>query len=144
VLPQSKLDEVGEHVIRPALRTLASRGTPFIGALYAGLMLTPKGIRVLEFNARFGDPECQVMLLALSSDLLPWLDGAARGKLPSGTLELKAGAALGVVIASEGYPEAPKSGDVITGIAEGEALGTLIFQAGTKESEPGKLVTAGG
>ena len=149
VLPDTLLMDVGQRVIAPALRTLAARGTPFVGALYAGLMVKPsKGAAlpeysVLEFNARLGDPECQVMLMRVAGDLLPWLDGAARGKLPGATMSLKPGAALGVVLASAGYPEKPRSGDVITGIDRAEALGARVYHAGTR-MRGAELVTAGG
>jgi phosphoribosylamine---glycine ligase len=149
VLPEALLTRVGEQVIAPALQTLAARGTPFVGALYAGLMIrpphgdAPPDFGVLEFNARFGDPECQVMLARLEGELLPWLDGAARGNLPRGSLAVKPGASLGIVLASAGYPEKPRKGDAICGIEDAEALGASVFHAGTA-LEQGTLVSAGG
>jgi phosphoribosylamine--glycine ligase len=144
------LQAVGERVIGPALRVLAEWKTPFIGALYAGLMID--GTRmdaglpafgVLEFNARLGDPECQVMLMRVQGDLLPWLDGAARGELPAGPIPLKPGAALGVVLAAAKYPATPRLGDTVTGIPQAEAMGARVFQAGTAR-RGSDLVTAGG
>ena len=149
ILPAALLAHVGAKVIAPALQTLARRGTPFVGALYAGLMIQPAregelpAYGVLEFNARLGDPECQVMLSRVSGDLLGALDGAARGRLPQRALEVKPGASLGVVLASAGYPEKPRRGDVITGIEAAEALGAQVFHAGTALRD-GALVTQGG
>src|SRR3954469_13001325 len=124
------LEEVGRQVIGPALRELKRRGTPFTGALFAGLMLTPRGPRVLEFNCRFGDPETQALVMQLDEDLLPLLHGAARGALPSRPLRLRAGVSVGVVMAAAGYPLSPRKGDLIEGIAQAEATGAQVFQAG--------------
>jgi phosphoribosylamine--glycine ligase len=150
VLSAALLADVGRRVIAPALRTLAARGTPFVGALYAGLMVRPARVPgalpeygVLEFNARLGDPECQVMLARVQGELLPWLDGAARGELPGAAVPVKPGAALGVVLASAGYPEKPRSGDAIAGLEAAEATGARVFHAGTR-LDGGALVTAGG
>jgi len=137
------LDEVGRTVIGPALREMKRRGAPFTGALFAGLMLTPRGPRVLEFNCRFGDPETQALVMQLDEDLLPLLHAAARGALPDRPLRLRAGVTVGVVMASAGYPGSPRKGDLIEGIAQAEATGARVFQAGTK-ALAGQLVTAGG
>ncbi|HYV47442.1 MAG TPA: phosphoribosylamine--glycine ligase [Myxococcaceae bacterium] len=137
------LDEVGRAVIGPALREMKRRGTPFTGALFAGLMLTPRGPRVLEFNCRFGDPETQALVMQLDEDLLPLLHAAARGALPDRPLRLRAGATVGVVMAASGYPGSPRKGDLIEGIPQAEATGAQVFQAGTK-ALAGQLVTAGG
>ncbi|HEY8210201.1 MAG TPA: phosphoribosylamine--glycine ligase [Myxococcaceae bacterium] len=137
------LDEVGQKVIGPALKEMKRRGTPFVGALFAGLMLTPRGPRVLEFNCRFGDPETQALVMQLDEDLLPLLDAAARGELPARPLRLRAGVSVGVVMAAAGYPQSPRKGDLIEGLAEAEATGARVFQAGTK-ALAGRLVTAGG
>ncbi|HYX91334.1 MAG TPA: phosphoribosylamine--glycine ligase, partial [Myxococcaceae bacterium] len=115
-LDAAGLDEVGRAVIAPTLAELARRGHPFRGALYAGLMLTPEGVRVLEFNCRFGDPETQVLMLALEEDLLPLLDACARGRLEPRRLQVAMGLAVGVVLAAENYPRAPRLGDPIEGI----------------------------
>ena len=142
-LDAARLDEVGRAVIAPTLVELARRGHPFRGALYAGLMLTPEGLRVLEFNCRFGDPETQVLMLALDEDLLPLLDACARGRLEPRRLRVAMGLAVGVVLAAENYPRAPRLGDPIEGI-DGAPEDVQIFHAGTRSEGGGRLVTAGG
>lgn len=138
------LAEVERTVILPAVREMARRGRPFRGALYAGLMLTPKGPRVLEFNARLGDPETQPILMRLRSDVVPALLAAARGDLSGVTLEFDERAAVGVVLAAEGYPGKVASGDVVEG-ADGPSTGDVqVFHAGTSRGEGGKVVTSGG
>jgi phosphoribosylamine---glycine ligase len=139
-------DEVAalvQRVHEPVLRELAARGTPFRGLLYAGLMLTNDGPRVLEFNCRFGDPETQAILPRLEGDLLEALAAVAAGSLEG--VELAAGpeAAVTVVLAAPGYPDAPAFGDRVGGIGAAEAEGALVFQAGTA-LDGGSLVTAGG
>jgi phosphoribosylamine--glycine ligase len=136
------LAQVGEDVIAPVLATLRRRGTPFKGALYAGLMLTRGGPKVLEFNARFGDPETQVLMLQLREDLLPLLDACARGQLESRPLVLEPGASVGVVMAAQGYPDTPRRGQRIDGVDLAARDGT-VFLAGV-EAQQGALVTAGG
>ncbi len=136
-------DEVERRILLPILRTMAADGTPFRGALYAGLMLTPHGIKVLEFNARFGDPETQALLPLIDGDLLPVLDACARGMLAPEMLQIYDGAAACVVLAAAGYPERPRRGDAIDGVEAAEAEGGLIFHAGTM-LEDGRLLTDGG
>jgi phosphoribosylamine--glycine ligase len=106
-------------------------------------MLTPEGLRVLEFNCRFGDPETQVLMLALDEDLLPLLDACARGRLEPRRLRVAMGLAVGVVLAAENYPRAPQLGDPIEGI-DGAPEDVQIFHAGTRSEGGGRLVTAGG
>jgi phosphoribosylamine--glycine ligase len=122
---------------------LARRGTPFTGLLYAGLMLTDAGPRVLEFNCRFGDPETQALLPRLGGDLLEALAAAAHGELAG--VELDAGplAAVTVVLAAPGYPDDPESGIQIGGVEVAGATGALVFHAGTALRH-GQLVSAGG
>jgi phosphoribosylamine--glycine ligase len=132
---------LGEAVIAPVLSEMRRRGTPFRGALFAGLMLTPQGPRVLEYNCRFGDPETQALMMLLDEDLLPLLQSAATGHLPDRSLKCRAGAALGVVLASEGYPEKPLNGREIR--LGSLADGVQVFHAGTVCSE-GRLRTQGG
>jgi phosphoribosylamine--glycine ligase len=137
-----EVDELVDTVHRPVLAELARRGSPFSGLLYAGLMLTDEGPRVLEFNCRFGDPETQAILPRLEGDLLEALTGAALGALES---ELTAGdsAAVTVVLAAGEYPERGDSGTPIEGIEEAEAAGAVVFHAGTAR-RGNTIVTNGG
>jgi phosphoribosylamine---glycine ligase len=133
-----------DEIVRPALEALAAQGSPYSGLLYAGLMLTEQGPSLIEFNARFGDPECQVLMMRLEGDLLELLDAVARGKLaerppPSFGEE----AALTVVMAAKGYPGIPEKGGVIEGVAEASGGGVIVFQAGTA-MQGRKLVASGG
>jgi phosphoribosylamine--glycine ligase len=132
--------EVVDRVIQPTVDELARRGMPFVGLLYAGLALTSKGLRVVEFNARFGDPETQPLLTRLRTPLGEVLHAAATGKLAGhAPLEWGSGAAVAVVIAAEGYPGTPRKGDSIHGAdADG------VFHAGTALNEAGELVSNGG
>ncbi|MBN8875469.1 MAG: phosphoribosylamine--glycine ligase [Rhodospirillales bacterium] len=133
------------RVIQPALREMARRGAPFRGILFAGLMLTPDGPKLIEFNVRFGDPECQVLLLRLKSDLLAALQAACDGELRNFDLRWHDTAALGVVMAARGYPEAPERGSVIRGLDAAAAVpGVQIFHAGTEADADGTLRAAGG
>ena len=129
---------------RPVLAELARRGTPFRGALYAGLMLTDDGPRLLEFNARFGDPETQAILPRLAAPLGPVLLAAARGRLDAKTaIPTLPGATVGVVLASAGYPGTPSIGDEIAGLDDAGTEGTLVFHAATRLVD-GTWQTAGG
>jgi phosphoribosylamine---glycine ligase len=132
-----------EAVHAPVLHELAQRGTPFIGLLYAGLMLTEHGPQVLEFNCRFGDPETQVILPRLDGDLLAALAAAASGDLGDSSLAASDEAAVTVVIAGRDYPARSDSGSPIGGLAEAEADGAIVFHAGTALRN-GRLVTNGG
>jgi phosphoribosylamine--glycine ligase len=127
----------------PVIAELARRGTPFTGLLYAGLMLTSEGPKLLEFNCRFGDPETQSVLPCLDGDLLPLLAGSASGRLDGSPTPASRGAAVTVVLAAGSYPESGDSGSPIEGIADAESAGALVFHAGTARSR-GALVTAGG
>jgi phosphoribosylamine---glycine ligase len=140
---QRSVEELVEQVHRPVLDELSRRGTPFIGLLYAGLMLTEEGPRVLEFNCRFGDPETQAILPRIDGDLLAALAAAAAGDLGGVELKTSAQAAVTVVVAAGNYPEAGDTGSPIRGIEQAEALGALVFQAGTAHRD-GALVTSGG
>jgi phosphoribosylamine---glycine ligase len=136
--------EATDRVLRPAVEELARRGHDYRGALYAGLMLTPDGIRTLEFNARFGDPECQVILPRLRSDLVPLLLAAALGDLPVRPwVEWSDRPAVGVVVASGGYPESYETGFEIQGLSS-VPPGVLVFHAGTRLVPGRGLVTSGG
>ncbi len=135
---------VERDVLLPAVRELARRGRPFRGALYAGLMLTPKGPRVLEFNARLGDPETQPVLMRLSSDLVPALLAVAKGDLSGTTLAFDPRAAVGVVLAAEGYPGTVTKGDPISGLDGPFPEDVQVFHAGTALGADGRVVTSGG
>jgi len=138
------VDAVVEQVHRPVIEELARRGTPFIGCLFAGLMLTADGPRVLEFNARFGDPETQVLMPRLEGDLLAALAATARGGLADAALGASGDAAVTVVLAGPDYPErSDYAGATIDGIDAAEADGALVFHGGTAARD-GKVVTNGG
>jgi len=136
--------EVEERVLLPALRELARRGRPFRGALYAGVMLTPAGLRVLEFNARLGDPETQPLLMRLRGDLVPALLAAARGDLSDVRLDVDPRPAVGVVLAAEGYPAKPATGDVLDGLGGPFDPEVQVFHAGTAAGPDGRVVSSGG
>ena len=142
-LDEHDVAELLDSVHRPVLEELASRGTPFVGLLYAGLMLTDEGPRVLEFNCRFGDPETQSILPRLEGDLLAALWGAATGELGDVALASTGGTAVTVVLAAEGYPAQPATGTPIEGVDDAEAAGALVFHAGTALRE-GRLLANGG
>jgi phosphoribosylamine---glycine ligase len=144
--PAGLAGDVMATVIQPVIDELSRRGTPYSGLLYAGLSLTPAGMRVVEFNARFGDPETQVVLDRLATPLSGLLHAAATGGLASAEpLRWAPGAAVTVVIAAEGYPVAPVSGDEIGGLDEaGRVGGAYVLHAGTAMSPDGRLVSAGG
>jgi phosphoribosylamine--glycine ligase len=143
--PPALEQAVLERVIHPALAELARQGTPFRGVLYAGMMLTEDGPKLIEFNARFGDPECQVLLLKLKSDLLPALQAACDGELGDFDLRWSDVASIGVVMAARGYPEAPESGSIIRGLDAAAAVpGVQVFHAGTRADADGTLRAAGG
>jgi phosphoribosylamine--glycine ligase len=146
VFTDELLQETIETILKPTVAALKAEGVPFSGVLYAGLMLTAAGPKVLEYNCRFGDPETQVVLPRLKSDLLPLLlacAGEGAAKLQDVPCEWTEDAAVVVILASEGYPASYRKGDTITGLAEAEATGALVFHAGTSEKD-GAIVTSGG
>ncbi|NWF37431.1 phosphoribosylamine--glycine ligase [Mariprofundus sp. KV] len=136
-------ETVLETIARPIVAALKKRGAEFIGILYAGVMLTDEGAKTLEFNVRFGDPECQPLMSRLKSDLGEVLLAAANKKLDGVTLEWDAGTALCVVVTSDGYPASFDKGQVIGGLDAVEAAGAAVFHAGTAEKD-GAIVNAGG
>ncbi|MBU2600684.1 MAG: phosphoribosylamine--glycine ligase [Actinobacteria bacterium] len=138
-------DEIADLAIRRTIEELTRRGTSFRGVLYAGVILTQSGPKVLEFNCRFGDPETQVLIPRLRSDLLEILLAAARGEELPAAAEWMPGPCVGVVMASGGYPASSSSGDVIQGVEAASALeGVEVFHSGTARNQEGELVTAGG
>jgi len=138
------VEVLARAVHQPIVDELRRRGTPFHGVLYAGLMMTAEGPKVLEYNARFGDPETQAVLPRLRSDLLDLLDRASRpGGLEGAHMEWSDAWAVTVVLASRGYPDSSSSGDEITGLRAIDGLETEVLHAGTAE-EDGRVVTAGG
>jgi len=140
---ESVAETVLERIARPIIEALKQRGIEFIGTLYAGIMLTADGPKTLEFNVRFGDPECQPLMMRLRSDLGELLLAAAEGRLAGKTLEWDPRPALCVVVASDGYPGAFDKGQAIRGLDEVEAAGTVVFHAGTAERD-GELINIGG
>ena len=143
-LSEGMAEQVMARIIQPTLDEMARQGTPFRGVLYAGLMLTAEGPKLIEFNVRFGDPECQVLVLRLRSDLLAALVAACDGELARFDLRWNPQAAIGVVMAAKGYPGEVVMHTPIRGLAEAEAMpDVVVFQAGT-DMRDGVLVSAGG
>ncbi|AKU15564.1 phosphoribosylamine--glycine ligase [Luteipulveratus mongoliensis] len=141
--PDGLVEDVVRRVAQPTIDEMRRRGTPFAGVLYVGLALTPRGPRVVEFNARFGDPETQVVLARLKSPLGALLDAAARGQLADHPeLTWSRDAAVTVVVASDGYPTAPRTGDAIAGLDD--LVDAYVLHAGTAQDADGALVSAGG
>jgi phosphoribosylamine---glycine ligase len=134
ILTSAQSGEIMERIMLPTLRQMRREGAPFTGFLYAGLMLTADGPKVLEFNARLGDPETQAILHSFNGDFAAFLERGEQGK---------SGCSVCITLASAGYPDAPRVGDTITGIAEAEATGAIVFHAGTRQRN-GNLVTSGG
>ncbi|TVM35714.1 phosphoribosylamine--glycine ligase [Oceanidesulfovibrio marinus] len=144
ILPESELEKVCDLVARPVVEAMAASGHPFIGVLYAGLMVKDGAYKVLEYNVRFGDPECQPLLARLDSDLAELMLACVEGRLEPSMITWKPQTSCCVVMASQGYPGSYRTGMAIEGIDEAEELeGVTVFQAGTK-IEAGRLVTSGG
>lgn len=142
IVTEELLEEIEVKIIRPTLRTMNDEGKRFIGCLYAGLILTEDGPKVIEFNCRFGDPETQAVLPLLEGDFLKFLHSAASGELDEGAIKYNGGSAVCVVAASAGYPDAYEKGFEISGL-DVALEDTIIFHAGTKEAD-GKILTNGG
>ncbi len=143
ILTSAQNDEIMDRIMLPALGQMRKEGTPFTGFLYAGLMMTATGPKVLEFNVRLGDPETQSLMVSYRGDFAELLDLVANGTSPMGE-PAWADPSVCVVIAAEGYPDKPATGRVITGISEAERAGAVVFHAGTQLSADGQLVSAGG
>jgi phosphoribosylamine--glycine ligase len=143
IMTESMAEQVMASIIRPTMAAMARRGTPFTGILFAGLMITEDGPKLIEYNTRFGDPECEVLMPRLQSDLVAALLAACDGLLANVGLRWRDDAALTVVMCGRGYPGTPEKGAVIHGLEVAEALdGVLVFHAGT--AEQGGLITANG
>jgi phosphoribosylamine--glycine ligase len=144
IMTEAMNARVMDEIIHPTLRAMTAMGAPYKGVLYAGLMLTPDGPKLIEYNVRFGDPECQVLMLRLLSDLLPALIAARDGVLKSFDLRWYPEVALTVVMAAKGYPGSYERGSVIEGLSEAAAVeGVEIFHAGTK-ADGGRILANGG
>ena len=139
--PSDIVEDTYKQVLAPMIAEMAARGTPFVGLLYAGLALTDHGTRVIEFNARFGDPETQVLIPRLKTPLATLLYNAATGNLKGTTLEWKTDSAVTIVLAAEGYPAAPKAGGIITGFSTIEDVS--IYHAGTATTDKGVVASGG-
>ncbi len=144
VLPDERLDAMADIVTRPVLAEMARRGTPFTGILYAGLMMTEDGPKVLEYNVRFGDPECQPLLMRLKNDLVDVITACLEGRLDTVKLDIEDRSALGVVLTSAGYPGAYPKGMPVSGISSAEELDDVrVFQAGTRRDGE-RILSSGG
>lgn len=139
------LNRICEEIVEPTLQGMQEEGVPYRGVLYCGLMITSEGPKVVEYNCRLGDPEAQVVLPLVKTDLVDVFDDLAAGRLDTGSLQVGGGAAACVVLASDGYPIEYETGVEITGIDEAEALPQVsVLHAGTRRTDDGTLVTDGG
>ncbi|MBR6710646.1 MAG: phosphoribosylamine--glycine ligase [Selenomonadaceae bacterium] len=143
VMTEENIHLATENILKPVIAAMQQEGLPYQGCLYAGLMITSEGPKVVEFNARFGDPETQVVLPLLESDLVSIMCACADGTLAEQEIKWSKGSAVCVVLASGGYPGSYRKGYEITGLGKAKALNTLVFHAGTGEKD-GKILTAGG
>ncbi|MEM7215092.1 MAG: phosphoribosylamine--glycine ligase [Pseudomonadota bacterium] len=143
VMTQEMIDRTMTDIIVPTLAGMHARGNPFKGILYAGLMITEKGPELIEYNVRFGDPECQVLMMRLESDLLELMMGASEGSLLEHSAEWSDKHALTVVLASKGYPGSYEKNTVIEGVEEAEADGAIVFHAGTAKQNDTLFATGG-
>jgi phosphoribosylamine--glycine ligase len=143
IMTPEMTDRVMKEIIEPTMRGMAEAGAPFSGVLFAGLMITGDGPKLIEYNVRFGDPECQVLMMRLRDDLLVLLNAAADGQLAHMSARWRDDAALTVVMAANGYPAAPQKGSVIRGLEQAANGGAVIFHAGTAMRD-GEVVANGG
>jgi phosphoribosylamine--glycine ligase len=138
-------DQVMETCILPTVRHMKAIGHPYTGVLFCGLMITPKGVKVLEYNVRFGDPECQVLMLRLDGDFLAALLAAAEGRLGDVSLNWHDETAMVVVMAAKGYPGSYQKGTVISALDQAAKVeGAIVFHAGTKTGPNGEILANGG
>ncbi|ODT32244.1 MAG: phosphoribosylamine--glycine ligase [Kaistia sp. SCN 65-12] len=143
VMSPAMVEAVMREIVEPTMRGMAEAGAPFSGVLFVGLMITDEGPKLIEYNVRFGDPECQVLMMRLKDDLLVLLDAAVDGQLGHMSVRWSDEAALTVVMAANGYPGAPQKGSLIRGVEQAAGDGVEIFHAGTALSD-GALVADGG
>jgi phosphoribosylamine--glycine ligase len=144
ILDDAGIDRVMTTIIQPVAQAMADQGCPFQGVLYAGLMMTAQGPFVIEFNARFGDPECQVLMPLMDQDIVPLLYACAVGTLNEHTVRLSPRHALCVVMASQGYPEQPITGTPIQSLPHGDGHTTFVLHAATQRKDDGTLIATGG
>jgi len=145
VLSEAVVEAARTRLVEPALAGIAAEGAPFRGALFCEMMVTAEGPKLIEFNVRFGDPECQVLMLQLASDLVPYLMACATGRLAEQPAPVWSGdAAVCVVLAAEGYPDAPRAGSVIRGAEADFGPDVVVFNAGAARGPDGTLTAAGG
>ena len=145
LLSGDKLGEIAERIIKPTLRGCKKEDMPFRGVLFLGLMMTAEGPKLLEYNVRFGDPETQSIMVRLETDLVDICEAIAEGNLSGMEIKWRPGNSATVVLAAEGYPQAPQKGDVISGLDDAAKLDNVtIFHAGTARDADGSIVTAGG
>ncbi len=143
IMTPDLIEAAMETIIKPTLATMAQRGAPYRGVLYAGLILTDTGPKLIEYNARFGDPECQVLMRRLKSDIVPALEAAASGSLANLVLDWHDDMAITVVMAAQGYPSTYEKGSVISDLDKVNA-DTIVFHAGTARAEDGTISAVGG
>lgn len=144
VMSDDVIETVMAEIVNPTLAGMAEIGMPFSGVLFVGLMMTKDGPKLIEYNVRFGDPECQVLMMRLKDDLLVLLNAAVDGQLAHMSARWRDEAALTVVLAANGYPATPEKGSVIRGVQEAETHGVKIFHAGTALDGEGRLIASGG
>jgi phosphoribosylamine--glycine ligase len=146
ILDDAMIARAMEEIVAPTVRGMAEAGAPFRGVLFAGLMLSPDGPKLIEFNVRFGDPECETLMPRLKSDIAPYLVAAAEGGLSAlAPPEWDARHSMTVIMAAQGYPDAPLTGSVIRGLAHAENIEDVaIFHAGTRADEDGAIRASGG
>jgi phosphoribosylamine---glycine ligase len=145
VLSDAVVEATRTRLIEPTFAGIAEEGAPYRGVIFCEIMVTAQGPKLIEFNARFGDPECQVLMLRLQSDLVPYLKAVATGRLAEAPPpQWRSEAAICVVVAARGYPEAPEPGSVIRGAEDDFGPNVTVFHAGTRRREDGALVAAGG
>jgi phosphoribosylamine--glycine ligase len=144
ILPPDQLEAMTDLTVRPVIKEMSRRGTPFTGILYAGLMITPQGPKVLEYNVRFGDPECQPLMMRLESDLTDLMLACIKGDLQNKKIAIRQEASVGVVLCAAGYPGAYSKGMSVTDLEKAEALGAVkVFLAGTGHNSEGYFSSGG-